>query len=161
VLRAGAVLGEQPRPLEDAVDPIDARDVGDALPTEMPGEAPRPVAGPAPPAPQAPGHPGSDLPGVPMGPSGAIGEVQPVPAARRVAVPPLVVRLPGDPEEDTGIGHRAELLGLAEPGQPLSNALFPDTVWHGYPPSWLGGRLWLRHLFYHRKECDPCMITLL
>ena len=131
VLRPAAVSGEQPGPLQDPVDAVDARHPTQAFAPEAPGQAARPVAGPAAPAPEPPGHPGPDLPGVVMGPPGPIREAQPVPPTRGVAAPPLVVGLPGDPEEATGVGDRAELLGLAKPVQPLPNALFPDNVRHG------------------------------
>lgn len=131
VLRAAAVPGEQPGPLQDPVDAVDARDVRDALPAEVPGQAAGAVPGPPPPAPEPPGHPGPDLARVPVGAPGAIREAQAVPPTRGVAAPPLVVGLPGDPEEDTGVGDGPERLGLAKPVQPLPNALFPDNVGHG------------------------------
>ena len=43
----------------------------------------------------------------------------------------LVVRIPGDPEEATGVGDRAELLSLPEPVRLSRGALFPDNVCHG------------------------------
>ena len=131
VLRPGAVPGEQAGPLQDPMDPVDTRDVGDPLPAEVPGQAAGPIPGPPPPAPEPPGHPGPDLARVPVGAPRAIREVQAVPPTRGVAVPPLVVGLPGDPEEGAGVGDRAELLGLPKPVQSLPNALFPDNVRHG------------------------------
>lgn len=128
---ARAMPYEPPRPLQHPVDAIDARDAPAAralqVPREAPGAIPRPLTPPA----EAPSHPNPHLPGVAVGPAGAIRETQPIPPARRVAVLPRVVRLPGDPEEDAGVRDRSELLCLAEPVQPLSNPLFPDTVWHG------------------------------
>jgi len=131
LLRARPVSREEPRPLEDAGDAVHTRDAGDALPAEVPGQTARPVASPSAPPAQSAGHPGADLAGVAVRAPRAVGQAQPIPLTRGVAVPPLVVRLPGDPEEDAGVGDRAELLGLAEPVQPLPNALFPDRVSHG------------------------------
>ena len=106
VFRPTSVLRQQPGPLEHPVDAVDARDTPEARAPEAPQEASRAVAGPPTPAAESPGHPGPDLARVPMRAPGPVGEAQAVPLAGRVAAPPLVVGLPGDPEEGTGVGDR-------------------------------------------------------
>jgi len=131
VLGATPVSGEQPRPLQDTVNPVHTRDAPEPRAEQVPAEPSGAIAGPSAPSSESPGHPRPHLPRMVVRAPGAIDQAQAIPRAAGVSPPPLVVGLPRDPEEDTGIGHRAELLGFAEPVQPLPNALFPDKVWHG------------------------------
>jgi hypothetical protein len=92
----------------------------------------------------------------------AIREAQAISLARGVPISPLVIGLPGDPEEKASVGDGPELPGLPKPVQSLPNALFPDNGRHGLPRSWFGGSVGVRPLFYHGRECpmyDNCTMT--